>query len=70
MASMQIKRISEHTYVVRQYDEVISVDLGEMSETKIHGHLMDRQLMDRTPGDILDSLNVGEEMTVQFRTSM
>ena len=70
MASMQIKRISEHTYVVRQYDEVISVDLGEMSETKVHGHLMDRQLMDHTPDDILDSLNAGEEMTVQFRTSM
>ena len=69
MASMHIKRISEHIYAVRQYDEVLSVDLGEMSKKRLHGHLMGRRLLDRTPGDVLDSLlEVGDETTVQFRS--
>jgi hypothetical protein len=69
MASMHIKRISEHTYAVRQYDEILSVDLGEMNENKLHGHLTVRHLMGHTPDGVLDSLlKVGDEVTVQFRT--
>jgi hypothetical protein len=67
VASIHIKRISEHTYAVRQYDEVMSVGIGEMSEEKLHAHLSAQQLMDYTASEVVDALNVEDEITVRFR---
>jgi hypothetical protein len=67
MPSMQIKRIAEATYSVRQYDEVMSVGIGEMNEEKLHAHLEAQQLMDYTASEVVDALNVEEEITVRFR---
>lgn len=69
MASIHIKRISEHLYAVRQYDEVMSIGIGEMSEEKLHAHLTARHLMNSTPREIVDALNVGDEITIHFCTS-
>jgi hypothetical protein len=70
MATMQIKRIAEDRYTVRQYDDVLSVELGEMTRNKLDGHLRVRDLILRTPEDIFQSLKVGEEITVNFRTPL
>ena len=67
MASIHIKRISEHAYAVRLYDDVLSVGLGEMSEAKLHSQLEAQQLMDCTASEVVDTLNVGDEITVRFR---
>jgi hypothetical protein len=68
MAHMQIRRIADDAYVVRQYDDVLSVEFGEMSGQTLARHLQLRDLVVRTPDDVLASLQVGDEITVQFRT--
>ena len=67
MANIHIKRISEHTYTVRQYDEVMSVGIGEMSEEKLHTHLEAQHLLDYTASEVFEALNVDGEITVRFR---
>jgi hypothetical protein len=67
VASIHIKRISEHTYAVRHYDEVMSIGISEMSEEKLHAHLGAQQLMDYTASEVVDALNVEDEITVRFR---
>lgn len=69
VASIYIKRISEHSYAVRQYDDVMSIGIGEMNEERLHAHLTARNLMNYTPSEVVDALNVGDEITVHFRTS-
>ena len=69
MVAMQIRRIAEDRYIVRQYDDVLSVELGEMTRNKLNRHLR-RDLILRTPEDIFQSLKVGEEITVKFRSSL
>ena len=70
MANMQIKRIAEDMYAVLQYDEVLSVRLPEMNENELYAHLRLRNLVNRTADDVLGSLDIGEEITVQFRTAL
>jgi len=70
MASMCIKRITEIAYTVRQYDRVAAVDLGEMSGQTLLDHLTARYLVgSSTPGEVIDKLDVGDEITVHFRTN-
>jgi hypothetical protein len=66
MAHMHIKQIADNRYAVRQYDDVLSVELGEMSGKKLDEHLSVRDLILCTPENVLQSLRVGEEITVQF----
>ena len=54
MASIHIKRVSEHIYVVRQYDAVMSVAIGQMSEEKLRAHLRAQQLMNFTASEIFE----------------
>jgi hypothetical protein len=63
---MHIKQIADNRYAVRQYDDVLSVELGEMSGKKLDEHLSVRDLILCTPENVLQSLRVGEEITVQF----
>jgi hypothetical protein len=66
MAHMHIKRIADDRYAVRQFDDVLSVELAEMSGKKLDEHLRVRDLIVCTPENVLQSLRVGEEITVQF----
>lgn len=68
MPSLHIERLAVDRYAVRQYDRVLSVDLGEMSGEKLHGHLTARRLVGRTPQEVIDTLEVAKEITVQFHT--
>ena len=71
MASIRIKRVSETTYTVRQYDRVAGVDLGEMSKKTLHMHLTARHLANGTPGAVIGALvEIGDEITVQFQTEV
>ena len=69
MFSMHIKRTAQNTYIVRQYDDVLSINLGEMNEKKLHTHLAGRDLLDAKPADVLASLQICDEITVKFRTN-
>jgi hypothetical protein len=44
MAHMHSKRIADDRYAVRQYDDVLSVELAEMSGKKLDEHLRVRDL--------------------------
>jgi hypothetical protein len=68
MPNIYIRRIADDRYTVRQYDEVLSVQLGDMNVDTLAQHLRFRDLIERTAEDVINSLNVGDETTVQFRT--
>ena len=69
-ASIRIKRVTETTYNVRLYDRVAGVDLGDMSEKRLHMHLTARHLVNGTPSEVIGALEVGEETTVRFLTEV
>jgi len=66
---MRIKRITDTTYTVRQYDQVAMVDLGEVSGHKLLVHLTTRHLISGQPSEVIDALEVGDEITVHFCTN-
>lgn len=66
LARMRITRITEAAYIVRQYDHVATVHLGEMSKQKLLAYLTTRHLMSSQPNEVIE-LEVGNEITVTFR---
>lgn len=52
---------------MRQYDDVLSVELGKMNEEKLHAHLGGQHLMDYTASEVFEALKVEDEITVRFR---
>ena len=67
LVTMHIKRIEEDRYEVRMYDPFQRARVNEMSGKRLQALLTLRHILDRTPVEVLDCLDVGDETTVEFR---
>ena len=70
MAILRIRRVAQNRYALWEYDPVLSVNLGEMSEETLEGHLLCRDLVNYTAFDVLHFLEVHNEINVKFRASL
>jgi hypothetical protein len=60
---------TENRYIVELLD-ILTNDLGQMTETQLFGYLSTRPLLDCTPEQVLAALGEKDEVTVHLKTTL